>query len=248
MSEQENNNQINELKKIISRMQLLLDEAKIILSGENKFTSVDFRQVAQQKGSETDTPQGRIIEGVFDGQRMIGPDGKQYTVPPNYASKSKLVEGDMLKLTIGPDGTFLYKQIGPVERNRIVGTLTYDDIEKQYYGQTDSRRYKLITAAVTYFKGEEGDEVIMLVPRDESSTWAAVENIIKKTPQTSSSSATAVEPIEKQTNVTSSDISLFQQADKEMTGEQSTDNNTQPIENQADQNSQNNDENGFINL
>ncbi len=246
MSEQENNNQINELKKIISRMQLLLDEAKVILSGENKFTSVDFRQVAQQKGSETDTPQGRIIEGVFDGQRMIGPDGKQYTVPPNYASKSKLVEGDMLKLTIGPDGTFLYKQIGPVERKRIVGTLTYDDIEKQYYGQTDSRRYKLITAAVTYFKGEEGDEVIMLVPRDESSTWAAVENIIKKIPQTSSS-ATAVKPIEKQASAASNDVSLFQQAGKETPGEQSM-NNAQPIEDQVGQNSQNNDENGFINL
>jgi len=161
-------------------MQLLLDEAKSILSGEIKIGLVDFRQVAQQKGSQTETPQGRIIEGVFDGQRMIGPDGKQYTVPPNYASKSKLVEGDMLKLTIAPDGTFLYKQIGPVKRKRIKGTVSYDSIEKQYYGHTENRRYKLITAAVTYFKGEPGDEVIMLVPEDGSSTWAAVENIIKQ--------------------------------------------------------------------
>ncbi len=169
-----------ELKKILARIQLLLDEAKVILSGEAKFSSVDFRRVAQQKGSQTETPQGRIIEGVFDGQRMIGPDGRQYTVPPNYASKSKLVEGDMLKLTIAPDGTFLYKQIGPIKRKRIKGTLSYDSIEKQYYGQTEDRRYKLITAAVTYFKGEPGDEVIMLVPEDGSSTWAAIENIIKQ--------------------------------------------------------------------
>jgi hypothetical protein len=44
---------------------------------------------------------GKVIEGVFDGQNMVGPDNKQYPVPANYASKSKLVEGDVLKLTIG---------------------------------------------------------------------------------------------------------------------------------------------------
>ena len=43
---------------------------------------------------------GRVIEGVFDGENMIGPDGKQYSVPANYASKSKLVEGDILKMKI----------------------------------------------------------------------------------------------------------------------------------------------------
>ncbi len=244
MSDQENNNQINELKKIISRIQLLLDEAKVILSGENKLTSVDFRQVAQQKGSQTDTPQGRIIEGVFDGQRMIGPDGKQYTVPPNYASKSKLVEGDMLKLTIGPDGTFLYKQIGPVERKRIVGTLVYDGIEKQYYGQTDTRRYKLITAAVTYFKGEEGDEVIMLVPRDESSTWAAVENIIKNVPRTSSHAA----PIESvQPSDSADDVSLFSEQDQSDNVNNNFSNNDQlPNDQQVSQNQT--DNKNFINL
>ena len=38
----------------------------------------------------------KILEGVFDGQNMVGSDGRQYIVPPNYASKSKLVEGDIL--------------------------------------------------------------------------------------------------------------------------------------------------------
>ena len=47
------------------------------------------------------------MEGVFDGQNMMGPDGKKYPVPANYASKSKLVEGDVLKLTISDDGSFI---------------------------------------------------------------------------------------------------------------------------------------------
>ena len=38
-------------------------------------------------------------------QIMIGPDGKNYPVPANYASKSKLIEGDILKLTITPNLT-----------------------------------------------------------------------------------------------------------------------------------------------
>ncbi len=228
-----------ELKKILARMQLLLDEAKAILSGEAKFSSVDFRQVAQQKGSQTETPQGRIIEGVFDGQRMIGPDGKQYTVPPNYASKSKLVEGDMLKLTIAPDGTFLYKQIGPVKRKRIKGTISYDNIEKQYYGQTEDRRYKLITAAVTYFKGEPGDEVIMLVPEDGSSTWAAVENIIKQY----NINPTTISSVNKMEN-------SLNESDKEKTSEPVNNTEDSPMAGSLDGEEMNKEEkdDGFINL
>ena len=67
---------------------------------------------------------GKIIEGQFDGQNMIGPDGKVYPVPANYASKSKLVEGDTLKLTIAQDGSFIYKQIGPVERKKIIAKIS----------------------------------------------------------------------------------------------------------------------------
>ncbi|MEJ0073033.1 MAG: hypothetical protein WDN27_03050 [Candidatus Saccharibacteria bacterium] len=44
-------------------------------------------------------------------------------MPANYASKSKLVQGDILKLTIADDGAFLYKQIGPIARKQVVGAL-----------------------------------------------------------------------------------------------------------------------------
>lgn len=125
---------------------------------------------------------GRIVEGVFDGQAMIGSDGKSYSVPPNYASKSKLVEGDMLKLTITPKGSFIYKQIGPIERSRLMAVLGYDTSTGQYYAATDDRRWNVIRASVTYFKGEAGDEAVLLLPKDTPSKWAAVENIIKKNP------------------------------------------------------------------
>lgn len=124
---------------------------------------------------------GKIVEGVFDGQNMIGPDNKQYPVPANYASKSKLVEGDVLKLTIADDGSFIYKQIGPVERRKVIGLLTKDD-KGDYKIIADGKTYKVLLASLTYFKAEEGDQVTIVIPKEHESTWAAVENVIKNLP------------------------------------------------------------------
>jgi hypothetical protein len=120
----------------------------------------------------------RIIEGVFDGENMIGPDGKQYTVPANYASKSKMIEGDMLKLTITPKGTFVYKQIGPIDRIRVIGTLEQNPIGG-FVVVSENKKWRVLTASVTYFKAELGDEIVILVPKNGESKWAAVENVVK---------------------------------------------------------------------
>jgi len=125
---------------------------------------------------------GRVIEGVFDGENMIGPDGKQYSVPANYASKSKLVEGDIMKLTITDNGTFIYKQIGPIDRSRVVGVLEKTP-DGNFTVTADSKRWRVLTASVTYFRGGAGDEAVILVPKNGDSNWGAVENIIRQTGQ-----------------------------------------------------------------
>ncbi len=122
---------------------------------------------------------GKVIEGVFDGQNMIGPDKKQYPVPANYASKSKLVEGDVLKLTIADDGSFIYKQIGPVERRKMLGFLTVDE-KGDFRVLAEGKPYKVLLASLTYFKAEAGDEVTIVLPQASDAEWAAVENVIKK--------------------------------------------------------------------
>jgi hypothetical protein len=119
-----------------------------------------------------------VIEGVFDGQNMIGPDGKEYSVPANYASKSKLVEGDMLKLTITDRGTFVYKQTKPVERRRVMTRLEKDE-EGNYFAIGDNKKWRVITASITYFKGAPGDKAVILVSKTGDSQWAAVENVIR---------------------------------------------------------------------
>jgi hypothetical protein len=117
------------------------------------------------------------FEGIFDGERMISSDGKTYPVPPNYASKSKLVEGDPLKLFIAPDGRNVYKQLGPVERRMENGILLLDG--SHYTVQTASGTYGILTACVTYHMAisnmQVGDMVQIILPADRPARWAVIE-------------------------------------------------------------------------
>lgn len=142
-------------------------------------TKANLAALAEKANVLSVSEGGKVIEGVFDGQNMIGPDKKQYPVPANYASKSKLVEGDVLKLTIAEDGSFIYKQIGPVERKKMLGVLLVDD-RGDFRVIAEGKTYRVLLASLTYFKAEPGDEVTVVVPKDQPSEWAAVENVIKK--------------------------------------------------------------------
>ena len=162
--------QIKRLRTLISEAETNLAAAKELLTS----TLGDGDTIAVPAVTENIDPEGKVIEGVFDGQIMIGPDGKNYPVPANYASKSKLVEGDLMKLTITEDGKFLYKQIGPIERRTVIGTLiSHDD---QYFVEVSGKEYKILYASVTYFKLKVGHQVTVTIPADNpEATWGAVE-------------------------------------------------------------------------
>ncbi|UTX51022.1 hypothetical protein KI440_02335 [Candidatus Saccharibacteria bacterium TM7i] len=164
-------------EKQVKRLHALIQEAETNLAAAKELLiSIvgDDGAVITPRSSANEDVGGKIIEGVFDGQKMIGPDGKEYPVPANYASKSKLVEGDLLKLTIADDGSFIYKQIDPVPRNQIIGTMSQHD--GAYYVEANGREYRILLASVTYFRINIGDQVTIIVPADNpEATWAAVE-------------------------------------------------------------------------
>ena len=163
-------------KNIQSAKQLLRE----VMGGKSTVSSVsDKARSAAIGASLSSAGGGKIIEGVFDGQNMMGPDGKKYPGPANYASKSKLVEGDVLKLTIADDGSFIYKQTGPVEREKRLGILTQTEAG-DYRVLADGKSYRVLLASLTYFKAEPGDEVTVVTPKGQETEWAAVENVIKK--------------------------------------------------------------------
>ncbi|MBI5529913.1 MAG: hypothetical protein HY918_00220 [Candidatus Doudnabacteria bacterium] len=160
-------------KDIQSAKQLL----KEVMGGPA--TKANLTALSEKANVLTVSEGGKVIEGVFDGQNMIGPDKKQYPVPANYASKSKLIEGDVLKLTIAEDGSFIYKQIGPMERKKMLGILLVDE-KGDFKVLAEGKTFKVLLASLTYFKAEAGDEVTIVVPQGQEAEWAAVENVIKK--------------------------------------------------------------------
>jgi hypothetical protein len=179
---QNNHDELSDDKshKIEALRQMILNAERTMASAKAMLLQLEGKKkTGRKRKTEEDEEGGTIVEGTFDGQIMIGTDGKQYPVPANYASKSKLVEGDMLKLTITYDGSFIYKQIGPVDRKHAIGIVSQDE-KGNYYIFSEGKPYKVLLASVTYFKAEPGDEVAMMVPRQIEATWAAIENVLQK--------------------------------------------------------------------
>ncbi len=159
--------------KQIKRLRSLIREAETNIAAANELLISLVGDDEKIAPIATDEALGKIIEGVFDGQNMVGSDSKTYPVPANYASKSKLVQGDILKLTISDDGAFLYKQIGPVPRKQVVGALNLEN--GHYLVSVGDKKYRVLLASVTYFKAKPGDQVSVNIPEDDNAEWAALE-------------------------------------------------------------------------
>jgi len=160
-------------EKQIKRLKALIQEAETNLAAAKELLVSLVGDEAVISSHVLDEQVGKIVEGVFDGQNMVGSDAKTYPVPANYASKSKLVQGDILKLTIAEDGAFLYKQIGPIPRKQVVGTLVQK--EGHYIVNFEGKDYRVLLASVTYFKAKPGDQVSVNIPEDGVAEWAALE-------------------------------------------------------------------------
>ncbi len=171
-------------QKVTTALQLLRDAEEKVATARRLLQDISGQPLegATERVvlSADESTATNIIEGIFDGQSMIGSDKKVYPVPANYASKSKLVEGDTLKLTIVDDGSFIYKQIGPIDRKHVRGQLSRDE-RGEYRAKADGAEYRVLLASVTYFKGIPGDEVTLMLPKSGIATWGAIENIIKTT-------------------------------------------------------------------
>ena len=168
------------IKELVDAAESNLKKAKSMiyeLVGDDAKTSYAKKAEAIEQ-LEPAVGEEKVIEGIFDGDKMTDKEWENFPVPANYASKSKLVPGDALKLTVNPDGSFVYKQIGPVERKQIVGTLTYED--GQYKVVAGKKSYKVLLASITYYKGEIGDKITLIVPENEESEWGAIDNVLPR--------------------------------------------------------------------
>ena len=161
------NKNLEEIKKLLDAAESKIQQARRVL----------FSKEIESRATEIEDGESDSIQGVFDGENMIGNDKKEYGVPPNYASKSKLIPGDVLKLTITSDGKYLFKQIGPIERQNVIGELE-ETSEGKYFVDVEGKKYQVLLASVTYFKAKPGDKLSVVIPAKEECEWAAVDNKI----------------------------------------------------------------------
>ncbi len=167
------------LVESIEQSNAALKQAKIQAKKLGKqlgYSDDHIKDIAAQCATQDFSDDNKIVEGVFDGQNMIDAKGETYPVPANYASKSKLVEGDKLKLTIAENGAFVYKQIEPVPRKMAVGHLVLDG--SQYQVLADKKSYNVLFASVTFYKASVGDRVTIILPAEHNAEWGTLENVL----------------------------------------------------------------------
>lgn len=169
------------IQELIDSAMSSLKTANSLLRDLTGVTDTSRERLTNRAGTMASAYAGtatKVVEGIFDGQNMVDSTGQTYPIPANYASKSKLVEGDGMKLSITDEGKFIYKQIAPIERKTIVGVLIQED--GQFKVLADGKAYRLLLASVTFYRAEVGDQVTILVPKTDNAAWGAVEAIIPR--------------------------------------------------------------------
>jgi len=143
--------QIQELAAKLEQIELALSSAQKLLNKlENNYLKVDYTQIDG-------------IVGSYDGKYLTTKDGSKYEVPANYAAKSKLVFGDVLKM-IEENGKQLFKQIEKVRKERVEGILTKKDGE--WFLLTDRGSYKVLEAAALYHNAQLNSQATAYLPAD----------------------------------------------------------------------------------
>lgn len=182
--------QLATLEELLGKIETEVKRAKLMLgqlqgktdkeldqSLENNIKQ--YEQTSQNLMSYDEWADVKVVEWVYDGYFMIGADKKKYPVPMNYSSKSKLIPWDVLKLRVMGDGKLIYKLIGQAERKYIKATLSKADETGKFTALSDEWTvYFLNQAAVTYFKGNTGDELSIIVNADGIGNFAAIEALI----------------------------------------------------------------------
>ena len=173
------------LKQYLSSAKSSLRAAEEVLEALENDTINDntiSHTVINKALDDTINTSDNVIYGVFDGQYMIGEDDYQYPVASNYASKSKLVEGDKMKLTIKNDGAYIYKILEEVERKTALGVIIVEG--NTYKILVKDVSYKILPASISFMKTQfgvgVGDECIVLLPAKGDALWCAYDAVMPK--------------------------------------------------------------------
>jgi hypothetical protein len=169
---------IRALKDLINSAQSSINSAKRLLSSLLPDEETWGGDIDIEYGKVYTSGELKIIEWVFTGESMLGPDGNTYPVPQNYASKSLLVQWSKLKATIEENGKIKYKIIEEIPFETEKGIVTRNG--DKYQVSTEKKTYNVLMAAITFHKCEIGDTVTIRIPAWKEATYAVIESVIPK--------------------------------------------------------------------
>ncbi len=147
------------MKKIGKDKIQLLRQALSAASSSLKLASQLLGEIEKTGSSEMPG-----LVGKYDGRFMVTAAGKKYPVPDNYSAKTRLIYGDLLKMTEGPTGR-QFKLVEKLSRVEVETQLAVKDGQFEALGKDGS--YRLLQSAVKYWGGEEGDKTKVLLPEGE---------------------------------------------------------------------------------
>ncbi|MBC7498876.1 hypothetical protein H7170_04505 [Candidatus Gracilibacteria bacterium] len=170
--------QIKALRDLVQAAENSIRSARKILDSLLGDIPRDEFDISSSDLSSYQSGDDKIVEGVFTGDAMLGPDGSVYPVPQNYSSKSLLVQGSRLKATIESHGGIKYKIIEEIPFETSIGIVTKNG--DKYEITTNMKTYKVLMAAITFHKCSVGDTVSIRTPKGKDATYAVIESIIPK--------------------------------------------------------------------
>lgn len=165
------------LQELICTAERSLHHAKNLMTQIVGKRPLDMSEEPDMSGLHTyKHGKAKVIEGIFTGKDMLGADKNLYPVPANYASKSKIVEGSKLKVTIKSDGSYQYKIIDEIEFDTTTGTLIKDAEHFMIISQQGI--YQVLPASVTYLQAHVGDRIAIRIPRGIKATYATIDTLV----------------------------------------------------------------------
>lgn len=154
--------QLNKLKKLVDAAERALDSAKDVM--EAIMERKDYKSMPG-------------VEGKYDGKYIIASDGSKHEVPSNYAAKSRLVYGDILKI-IEEDGKKVFKQIEKVARKNLEGVVTKK--EGKWHVLTEAGSHLLLDRAIEFNQVKLKDLIDVVLPESNlSAPFAAFNKVVK---------------------------------------------------------------------
>ncbi len=185
MKESKKQEQLKWITDLLEKIETDIKRAKLFLEKISEWEEIDFqnnfedlKKNASNLLNYEEEDEVKVIEWIYDGYFMVWSNDKNYPVPTNYASKTKLIPWDVLKLKIMKNWQLIYKVISQAQRKFIKATLSKTDDEKYTALTDEGKTYYLNHAAVTYFKAKPGDELSIIINEEEESNYAAIEALI----------------------------------------------------------------------